>query len=83
MFWCMRTNVVLNEDLIEEAMKYSTARSRSALIEEALRAFVQSRAAERKRANYEHRLLQLRQRLAAVAPRESARDVIRRDRERE
>jgi Arc/MetJ family transcription regulator len=78
----MRTNVVLNEELIAEAMKYSTARSRSALIEEALRVFVQSRAVERRRAGYERRLLELRQRLAGVAPRESALDVVRRDRER-
>ena len=79
---CMRTNVVLNDELVEEAMKYSTARSRSALLEEALRVFVQSRAAERKRASYERRVLELRQRLAGVAPRESALDVVRRDRER-
>jgi metal-responsive CopG/Arc/MetJ family transcriptional regulator len=82
MKWCMRTNVVLNEELVEEAMKYSTARSRSALIDEALRVFVQSRAAERRRASYERRLLELRQRLVGVAPRESALDVVRRDRER-
>jgi len=79
---CMRTNVVLNEELIEEAMKYSTARSRSALIEEALRAFVQSRAAERRKASYERRLLELRQRLGGVVTRESAQDIVRRDRER-
>ena len=78
----MRTNVVLNEELLEEAMKYSTARSRSGLIEEALRVFVETRAAERKRATYERRLLQLRQRMARVAPRESALDILRRDRER-
>jgi Arc/MetJ family transcription regulator len=78
----MRTNVVLNDELVEEAMKYSTARSKSALIEEALRVFVQSRAVERRRASYERRLLQMRQQLAGVAPRESALDVVRRDRER-
>jgi Arc/MetJ family transcription regulator len=78
----MRTNVLLNEELIEEAMKYSSARSKSALIEEALRVFVQSRAAERRRASYELRLLQLRRRLATAAPRESSVDVVRRDRER-
>lgn len=83
MVWCMRTNVVLNDELVEEAMKYSTASSKSALIEEALRVLVQTRSAERRRATYERRLLQLRERLANVRPRESARDVVRRDRERE
>lgn len=79
----MRTNVVLNDELIEEAMKYSTASSKSALIEEALRVFVQARAAERMRATYERRLLQLRQRLMKVRPRESAHELVRGDRERE
>jgi Arc/MetJ family transcription regulator len=83
MMSCMRTNVVLNDELVEEAMSYSTARSKSALIEEALRVFVQARAAERTRATYERRLLQLRQRLANARPRESALDIVRRDRERE
>jgi hypothetical protein len=63
-------------------MKYSTARSKSALIEEALRLFVQAREAAHKRATYERRLLQLRQRLAGAAPRESAVEIVRRDRER-
>lgn len=78
----MRTNIVLNEELIEEAMKYSTAQSKTALIEEALRLFVKARAAERRRESYERRLLLLRQRLGAVATRESAVDLVRKDRER-
>lgn len=79
---CMRTNVVLNEELLDEARRYSTAKSKSALIEEALRVFVKSRAAEQTRASYERRLLSLRERLATVTPRESSADIIRRDRER-
>jgi Arc/MetJ family transcription regulator len=82
MNWCMRTNIVLNEELVEEAMKYSTARSKSALIEEALRVFVETRAADRRRASYERRLLRARERLAGTSPRESAHDIVRRDRDR-
>lgn len=82
MIRCMRTNVVLNDELVEEAMKYATTRNKSALIEEALRVFLQTRAAERKRASYERRLLGLRQKVQGVSPRESALDIIRRDRER-
>jgi Arc/MetJ family transcription regulator len=78
----MRTNVVLNDELVEEAMNYSTASSKSALIEEALRVFVKTRSAERKRATYERRLIQLRARLDRIAPRESAHDIVRRDRDR-
>jgi hypothetical protein len=77
----MRTMLVLDDELVEEAMKLSSAANRSALIEEALRLFVQVRAAEKGRATYERRLWRLRQRVANAAPRESARDVIRRDRE--
>lgn len=73
---------MLNEELIEEAMKYSSAQSKSALIEEALRVFVHARAAEQRKQNYERRLLVLRQRLGAVVTRESAVDLVRKDRER-
>jgi hypothetical protein len=78
----MRTNVVLNEELVEEASKYSTARTKSALIEEALRVFVQTRAGDFQRRDYERRVRDLERRLARVAPRESAVDILRRDRER-
>lgn len=78
----MRTNVILNDELMEEASRYSTARSKSALIEEALRVFVETRAAQRRRASYERRLMELRQRLAGVTLRESAVELVRRDRDR-
>ncbi|MFH1570379.1 MAG: type II toxin-antitoxin system VapB family antitoxin [Gemmatimonadota bacterium] len=45
----MRTNVVLNDDLMREAMQYVSARTRRAPIEEALRTFVDVKAAERRR----------------------------------
>jgi Arc/MetJ family transcription regulator len=78
----MRTNVVLNDELLDEAAKYSTARSKSALIEEALRVFVQTRAIAARRLDYERRLRKIQLTLATVSPRESAVDVIRRDRDR-
>jgi Arc/MetJ family transcription regulator len=78
----MRTNVVLNDELLEEAAKYSTAGSKSALIEEALRVFVQTRAGAARRLDYERRLREIQLKLATVSPRESAVDVIRRDRDR-
>ena len=37
---CMRTNIVLNNDLVQEAMQYSHARTRRALVEEALATYV-------------------------------------------
>jgi Arc/MetJ family transcription regulator len=35
----MRTNIELNEDLLAEAQKYSTAKTKRAVVEEALSAF--------------------------------------------
>ncbi|MDX2024251.1 MAG: type II toxin-antitoxin system VapB family antitoxin [Deltaproteobacteria bacterium] len=78
----MRTNVVLNDALVEEAMKLSTVTTKSALIEQCMRFFVESRQGERRRASYERRVLELQQKLASVAPRESAHDIVRRDRDR-
>jgi Arc/MetJ family transcription regulator len=78
----MRTNVVLNDELVEEAMQYSNARSKSALIEEALRFFVESRAARRRRTNYERRLRALRGELDELVLRQSSVDLVRKDRER-
>lgn len=82
MIVCMRTNIVLNDDLVREAMKFSTARSKRALVEEALRTFVEVREAERRRATYEERLGRLDGKLRGLRLRESARDLLRADRDR-
>jgi Arc/MetJ family transcription regulator len=39
----MRTNIVLDDELVEEAFQYSTAKTKKDLIDEALREFVQQR----------------------------------------
>jgi Arc/MetJ family transcription regulator len=78
----MRTNVVLNDALVEEAMRYSSAKSKSALIEEALRAFVTMRAEAARRLTYEERLYKLRRKLDVVELRERPSAVIARDRSR-
>ncbi len=39
----MRTNIVLDDDLVEEAFKYSKAKTKKELIHEALREFIASR----------------------------------------
>lgn len=78
----MRTNVVLNDELVEEAMKLSTVKSKSALIEESLRFFVASRQAENRRAQYGRRVLELQQKLSRSSPRQSAHEIVERDRQR-
>jgi len=78
----MRTNIVLNDELVEQAMKYSRSKSKRAVVEEALGVYVAAKEAEAKRQSYAERLSQVRGKLAGVKVRESSRDVVRRDRER-
>jgi len=39
----MRTNIVLDEDLVEEALRLSGAKTKKELVREALREFVENR----------------------------------------
>jgi len=39
----MRTNIVLDEDLVQEALKLSGAKTKKELVREALREFVENR----------------------------------------
>jgi Arc/MetJ family transcription regulator len=78
----MRTNVVLNDDLIREAMQYTTVRTKRALIEQALRTFVEVKAADQRRRTYAERVGGLQDRLAGVTLRTSAVDILREDRQR-
>lgn len=78
----MRTNIVLDDELLREARKYSRARTKRALVEEALRALIQVREAERRKASYAERVRRLDQKLSGLVLRESPHDVIRKDRER-
>lgn len=73
---------MLNDDLVEEAMRYAQAKSRKALIEEALRTFVEVKEAEKRRERYRERLQSLDPRLQAVRLSESPAKVLRADRDR-
>jgi Arc/MetJ family transcription regulator len=78
----MRTNIVLNDDLMREARRYSNASTKSGLVEEALRLLVEVRSAEERRKTYEARLLGIQQALAGRRFREGATALVRQDRER-
>jgi len=78
----MRTNIVLDPDLIREAQKYSTAATKRALVEEALRTFVAVRAEERRAATWKDRVGVLDRKLAGIVLRESPISMLRADRER-
>jgi len=77
----MRTNIDLSDDLLAEAQKHSKAKSKRALVEEALAAFVTMKAEEQRRSTYKERLASLRHRTKAVRLRSDTRDILRKDRD--
>jgi Arc/MetJ family transcription regulator len=78
----MRTNIVLDDDLVREAMRHSKARTKRALVEEALTTFVTVKTAEARRATYRDRLQRLDSRLRGLRLRKRPSDVLRADRDR-
>lgn len=78
----MRTNIDLDDELVEEAMRHSTARTKRALVEEALRTFVDVKTAELRRSSYQDRLASIRGRTASLRLRKSVTDILRDDRNR-
>ena len=83
MLRCMRTNIVLNDDLLREAMRLSGARTKTAAVAAALRPLVEVRTAEERTATYRSRLSRLGPRLSALQLQEAPSEVLRRDRERQ
>ena len=77
----MRTNVVLDDALVDEAMRYSNARTKRGLIEEALTTFVRVKNEEKRRATYESKLRALERRLSGLCVREAPSEVLRRSRD--
>jgi Arc/MetJ family transcription regulator len=78
----MRTNIVLDDDLVREAMRHSRARTKRALVEEALTTFVNVKSAEARRASYRERLQRLDARLRGLRLRRRPSEVLRTDRDR-
>lgn len=78
----MRTNIVLNDELLREAARYARGRSKRALVEEALATFVAVKSAERRRATYRERLNALETQLSELRLRESPSRLLRQDRQR-
>jgi Arc/MetJ family transcription regulator len=78
---CMRTNIILDDELVREARRYSNAKTKRALVEEALRTLIHVRSEEQRRATYRERLIALERKLAGLALRDSPADLLREDRE--
>ncbi len=64
----MRTNIDLNDDLLAEARKYSKAKNKRAIVEEALTAYIALKAEELRRLTYKERLDRLRDRNEVGSP---------------
>ena len=78
----MRTNIDLDDQLLEEAMQYSKARTKRALVEEALRTFVDVRARERRSRAYADRLAEIRSRTSSIRLKKNVVEILREDRNR-
>ena len=58
---------MLDDGIMAEARKYSQARSKSALVHEALATYVAVKADERKLENYRERIIALRKKLSGIS----------------
>ena len=77
----MRTNIDLNEHLLAEARKYSKAKSKRALVEEALSAYITMKAEEERRGTYKERLDGVRAKTRSVRLRSDIHALLRQDRD--
>lgn len=78
----MRTNIDLDDALMREAMRYSKASTKRALVEEALRNFVDVKAAEDRRRTYAEKLAEIRRKTITLKLRKSPSEMLREDRDR-
>ena len=78
----MRTNVILDDVLVQEAAALTGLRSKKDLIHRALQVLIQTEHDARQRARYDERILDIQQQTAGLALRERPHQVIRADRER-
>jgi Arc/MetJ family transcription regulator len=78
----MRTNIVLDDDLLAQAAKYSSGATKRAVVQEALATYVAVKAQEQRTARYRDRLADARRRAMTAPIHSSAKDIVRRDRDR-
>jgi Arc/MetJ family transcription regulator len=78
----MRTNIVINEELFGEAARYAQGKTRRAVIDEALRTFVEVKASERRATTYRERVRDLDARLSTLRLRQGPAELLREDRNR-
>lgn len=79
---CMRTNIELNEHLLQEARRFTKARTKKDIVEEALRTFVEVKTLEWRKQTYRERLQTLESKLGRLTLRQSPSQLLREDRDR-
>jgi Arc/MetJ family transcription regulator len=78
----MRTNIVLDDDLMREAARHARGKTKRAVVEEALATFIRVHEERKRRESYRDRLQSLDRKVANVRLTERPLDVLRRDRNR-
>lgn len=78
----MRTNIELDDQLVSEARKLSTARTKRALIEEALKTFIEVATERKRRQAYTTRLQGVQAKLSELRLRSAPSQLLREDRSR-
>jgi Arc/MetJ family transcription regulator len=78
----MRINIDLDDELLEEAMRHSSARTKRALVEEALQTFVDVKTAELRRSSYKDRLASIRSRTTSLRLTKRTAEILGEDRSR-
>jgi len=77
----MRTNIEMDDDLLAEAAKYTSMRSKKGLVQEALSLYVATKREERRRMTYRERLQRVRSQTERLRGHGDSHDLIRRDRD--
>ncbi|REJ75127.1 MAG: type II toxin-antitoxin system VapB family antitoxin [Acidobacteria bacterium] len=77
----MRTNIVLDDDLVRAAMEVSEAKTKRALVEEALATLIRVKKRAAQGESYRERLLRVRQELEHFSPDVDSQEIVRRDRD--
>jgi Arc/MetJ family transcription regulator len=78
---CMRTNIDLADELLAEAGRFARGRTKKAIVEEALKSFIDSKSAEARRRSYGEQLRALESRTASLSLRKSPAELLRADRD--
>jgi|APLow6443716910_1056828.scaffolds.fasta_scaffold727213_2 Arc/MetJ family transcription regulator len=78
----MRTNIDLSDDLIAEAGRHARGKTKKAIVEEALRAFISLKHEQARRRTYEESSRDIERRTASLVLRTSPSALLRADRNR-